>query len=131
MMTQCPRGPLAYLHSIGVAHRDAFRDNFLVQWHPESLSPSQLTVTRPRVILNDFETAIRFDEDVPSAGRVCVGLPLSESFPDPAKYTRPVPAEVASGQPYDPFKLDVWQFAQSFRNFKARIALLHLRYTLK
>ncbi|KAI9069072.1 hypothetical protein FKP32DRAFT_1560428 [Trametes sanguinea] len=122
MMIQCLEA-LAYLHSIRVAHRDAFRDNFLVQWHPESMSPKQLTVTRPRVILNDFETAVRFDEDVPLPEMVCVGLPLSESF-IASKYTRPVPAEVASGRPYDPFKLDVWQFAQSFSNLKTTIPKL-------
>ncbi|OSD08290.1 hypothetical protein PYCCODRAFT_1356638, partial [Trametes coccinea BRFM310] len=130
MMIQCLES-LAYLHSIGVAHRDAFRDNFLVQWHPESMSPTQLTVTRPRVILNDFETAVRFDEDVPSAQRVCIGLPLSDSFPDAARYTRPVPAEVASGQPYCPFKLDVWQFAQSFSNFKACTSIPELDVVLR
>ncbi|CDO75227.1 hypothetical protein BN946_scf184895.g7 [Trametes cinnabarina] len=121
MILQCLE-TLGYLHSIGVAHRDAFKDNFLVQWHPESMSPRQLTVTRPRVILNDFETAVRFAQDVPSAERVCVGLPLSESFPQ--GYTRPVPPEVASGKPYDPFKLDVWQFGQSLSDLKTTISEL-------
>ncbi|KAI8982909.1 kinase-like domain-containing protein [Trametes punicea] len=119
MIMQCLE-TLGYLHSIGVAHRDAFKDNFLVQWHPESLSPRQLTVTRPRVLINDFETAVHFSADVAPCDRTCLGLPLSASF-DPEKYTRPVAREVLSGQPYDPFKLDVWQFGTSLSDFKTTL----------
>lgn len=125
---------LAFLHSIRVAHRvrldipcpsllltvyqDAFLDNFLVQWFPESLAPRQLTISRPRVFLNDFETAVYFKEDVPAHARTCVGLPLCPSFPLPERYFRRVPEEVLSGNPYDPFKLDVWQFGTSLSDFK-------------
>ncbi|KAH9886944.1 kinase-like domain-containing protein [Cubamyces lactineus] len=120
MIMQCLE-TLGYLHSIGVAHRDAFKDNFLVQWHPESLSPRQITVSRPRVYLNDFETAVRFDLEIPPSQRTCVGPPLCASFPRLDEYTRPMPDEVVSGQPYDPFKLDVWQFGTSLSDMKTTI----------
>ncbi|KAI0636470.1 hypothetical protein C8Q77DRAFT_1269334 [Trametes polyzona] len=117
MVMQCLEA-LGFLHGMGVAHRDAFKDNFLVQWHPESMRVDAYPISRPRVYLNDFETAVRFLPNVSPEERVCVGLPLGASFPDPERYRRPVPPEVASGEPYDPFKLDVWQFTTSFADFK-------------
>ncbi|KAI0366048.1 hypothetical protein BV20DRAFT_1026949 [Pilatotrama ljubarskyi] len=112
---------LGFLHSIGVAHRDAFKDNFLVQWFPESMASDQLTVSRPRVFLNDFETAVRFPDDVPPHARTCVGLPLCPTFPSPERYFRNLAAELTTEQPYDPFKLDVWQFGDSFYDFRTTI----------
>ncbi|KAI0366046.1 hypothetical protein BV20DRAFT_687669 [Pilatotrama ljubarskyi] len=120
MIMQCLEA-LGYLHSIGVAHRDAFKDNFLVQWFPESMASHQLTISRPRVFLNDFETAVFFTEDVPASDRVCVGLPLPPSFPSPERYFRPIPSELTSREPYNPFKLDVWQFGDSLRDLKTTI----------
>ncbi|EIW51817.1 uncharacterized protein TRAVEDRAFT_136635 [Trametes versicolor FP-101664 SS1] len=120
MVLQCLEA-LAFLHSIRVAHRDAFLDNFLVQWFPESLAPRQLTISRPRVFLNDFETAVHFKEDVPPHARTCVGLPLCPTFATQERYFRRVPQEVLSGRPYDPFKLDVWQFGTSLSDFKTSI----------
>ncbi|KAI0371422.1 hypothetical protein BV20DRAFT_942248 [Pilatotrama ljubarskyi] len=120
MIVQCLEA-LGYLHSIGVAHRDAFRDNFLIQWFPESLAPNQITTTRPRVLLNDFETAVYFRADVAPDARTCTGLPLSPSFPTPERYFRPLAPELSSGQPYDPFKLDIWQFGDSLRSLKTTI----------
>ncbi|KAJ3017152.1 hypothetical protein NUW54_g650 [Trametes sanguinea] len=103
------------------ACQDAFKDNFLVQWQPESLKARAYPVSRPRVYLNDFETAVMFGQDVPIEDCVCTGLPHGPSFPGPEKYRRPVPPEVESGKPYNPFKLDVWQFAMSLRDFKSNI----------
>ncbi|KAI0647600.1 kinase-like domain-containing protein [Trametes meyenii] len=117
---------LGYMHSVGIAHRDASKDNFLVEWYPESMAEHQLTISRPRVYLSDFETAVYFAAEVPSQERTCVGLPLSPSFPIPDKYTRPVPPEVSSGQPYDPFKLDVWQFGNSLSDLKTEIPAIDL-----
>ncbi|EIW51783.1 uncharacterized protein TRAVEDRAFT_136543 [Trametes versicolor FP-101664 SS1] len=120
MVLQCLEA-LAFLHSMNMAHRDAFKDNFLVQWHPESLATDQLTISRPRVFLHDFETAVRFSVDVPPHERICTGLPLCPSFALPERYFRPVPPEVSSGNPYDPFKLDVWQFGISLIDFRTTI----------
>ncbi|PIL28177.1 hypothetical protein GSI_09714 [Ganoderma sinense ZZ0214-1] len=94
MIAQCLEA-LVFLHACGVAHRDAFKDNFVIQWVPESLrleyhSPS----SRPRR---------------PSGG----------SLPGPSG--RPMPPEVLSGEPYDPFKLDVWQLGKSVSDFKSTI----------
>ncbi|KAG5638071.1 hypothetical protein H0H81_002039, partial [Sphagnurus paluster] len=109
---------LAFIHSMNVTHRDAFHDNFLVQWQPESLREKRISVSRPRVYLIDFEVAIQFPPECPPHERVSVGFPLGGSFPDLAYYGRPHAPECVSGNPYDPFKLDVWQFGKSFWNFK-------------
>ena len=66
----------------------------------------------------DFELAIRFSADIPVEERVCVGLPSGGSLPGPS--ARPMPPEVLSGNPYDPFKLDVWQLGESISDFKVR-----------
>ena len=109
-------------------HQDAFIDNFVVQWHPESLAAKKISVSRPRVYLIDFEVAIQFPEDCSPEERVCVGPPLGGSFPSPEMYNRQVPPEVESGKPYDPFKLDVWQLASSLHEFKV-LRTLSLAYS--
>ncbi|OJT14091.1 hypothetical protein TRAPUB_9367 [Trametes pubescens] len=118
MLLQCLE-MLGYIHNRHIAHRDAFKDNFLVQWHPETMRARTAPISRPRVYLNDFETAVRFPLDMPAEDCVCVGLPVGPSFSD--RYCRPVPPEVQTGKPYDPFKLDVWQFSTSFADFKCHI----------
>ncbi|TFK89444.1 hypothetical protein K466DRAFT_486812, partial [Polyporus arcularius HHB13444] len=112
MIMQCVEA-LDFIHYVGVAHMDAFKDNFLVQFWPESLASNRIAITRPRVYLNDFETAVYFPPDVPLEKRLSVGLPSGDSFPL-ERYSRPKPPELLSEQPYDPFKLDVWQLAISF-----------------
>ena len=101
--------------------QDAFRDNFVVQWHPESLGTMKISCTRPRVYLIDFEVAIQFPPECPEAERVSMGLPLGGSFSmDPEQYARLHAPEFASGTAYSPFKLDVWQLGTSFSDFKVR-----------
>ncbi|KAI0766326.1 hypothetical protein BD413DRAFT_570057 [Trametes elegans] len=123
MIMQCLEA-LGFLHGLGIAHRDAFKDNFLLEWHPESLRVGLMPVSRPRVYLNDFETAVYFPPDIPPEQRVCVGLPLGPSFPDSEGYSRPVPPEVEAGTSYDPFRLDIWQFGTSLAGFKCNIPLV-------
>ncbi|GJE86786.1 kinase-like domain-containing protein [Phanerochaete sordida] len=112
---------LAYLHSVGIAHRDVFKSNIMVEWMPESLLVGRPPVSHPRVYLIDFECAIDFPADCPEGQRHCVGLPIGDTMTTEG-YLRPVPAEVAVGMPYDPFKLDVWQLGTSFSDFKSTIA---------
>ncbi|RDB23418.1 Serine/threonine-protein kinase ksp1 [Hypsizygus marmoreus] len=107
---------LAFIHSNNVAHRDAFRDNFVVQWHPESLRTMKISPSRPRVYLIDFEVAIDFPAECPADERVCTGYPIGGSFGELEAYTRPHAPELVSGKPYSPFKLDVWQLGTSFLN---------------
>ena len=64
----------------------------------------------------DFELAISFPVDTPQEEHVCVGPPYGGSLPGHSG--RPMPPEVLSGKPYDPFKLDVWQLGESFSDFK-------------
>ncbi|TRM63892.1 hypothetical protein BD626DRAFT_568504 [Schizophyllum amplum] len=109
---------LAYIHDLGIAHRDAFKHNFLVQWFPESLKTGVVPVSAPRVFLIDLETAIEFPADCPPSERTCTGLPnISSLAGDPDVYAPPRIPEMATGEPYDPFKLDVWQLATSFEDF--------------
>ena len=100
--------------------QDAFRDNFVIQWHPESLRTMKISFTRPRVFLIDFEVAIQFPAECPETERLSIGLPLGGSFTYPEKYGRPHAPECAPGMAYSPFKLDIWQLGISFSNFKVR-----------
>ncbi|TRM60614.1 hypothetical protein BD626DRAFT_549594 [Schizophyllum amplum] len=105
MILQALEG-LAYIHSLGIAHRDAFKTNFLVQFWPESL-------------ITGVVPAVRFPEDCPPSDRVCTGLPLAGSITD--GYRRNLIPEMLSGEPYDPFKLDVWQLATSLVDFDSTL----------
>ncbi|KAJ3797219.1 hypothetical protein GGU11DRAFT_662088, partial [Lentinula aff. detonsa] len=55
---------LVFLHKNRIAHRDTFGDNFVIQWHPESLRAGQIPFLRPRVQLIDFEMAVQFPPDI-------------------------------------------------------------------
>ncbi|KAI0332645.1 hypothetical protein GY45DRAFT_461774 [Cubamyces sp. BRFM 1775] len=118
MILQCLEA-LTFIHSINIAHRDAFKDNFLVQWHPESMTAGHMPWSRPRVFLTDFEVAVMFPKDAPSEQCRISGYPIGGSYPDDVKqYSRAVPPEVTSGDLYDPFKLDTWQLGTSLKDLK-------------
>ena len=74
----------------------------------------KISISRPRVYLIDFETAVQFSAGCSSIERVSVGYPVTEN------YSRPCAPELASGKAYNPFKLDVWQLGNSFSGFKVR-----------
>ncbi|TRM63884.1 hypothetical protein BD626DRAFT_568499 [Schizophyllum amplum] len=112
---------LAYIHSLGIAHRDAFKYNFLMQWHPESLLTGSVAVSRPRVYLIDFEVAVEFSGDSVPSERVCIGPPCIGSLSDPTRYSAPCIPEMCTGEPYDPFKLDVWQLGTSLLDFDSTL----------
>ena len=94
--------------------QDAFHDNFVIQWHPESMRTMKVSISRPRVYLIDFDTAVQFPAGCPSIERVSVGHPVTVL----ETYARPHAPEFASGNPYCPFKLDIWQLGDSFSNFE-------------
>ena len=73
----------------------------------------KVPITRPRVYLIDFETAVQFPEGCPLSERVSIGLPVEGE-----QYSRPLAPEFASGKAYNPFKLDVWQLGYSLSKFK-------------
>lgn len=81
----------------------------------------QVPLSRPRVFLTDFEMAHEFPPDVALSDRMLIGPPIED-------YQRPLSPEVASGLPYDPFKNDIWQLAESFSDFKAGHCLDCLRF---
>ncbi|THU81744.1 hypothetical protein K435DRAFT_823370 [Dendrothele bispora CBS 962.96] len=84
---------LKYIHTHWIAHRDAFLDNFLVQWQPESLLMQRVSHSHPRVYLTDFELAIQFPE---GAECICYGLPSGGSIAHNS-YGRSCPDDVLSG----------------------------------
>ena len=79
----------------------------------------QVPICRPRVFLIDFEVAYEFSPDTPEENCRLTGPPWED-------YLRETAPEVALG-PYDPFKADVWQLADSFSDFKVSTAFTHLR----
>lgn len=99
--------------------QDAFKDNFLVQWQPDTLKSGTIAVERPRVYLHDFESAVQFPKDCPVEKRVLVGLPCGSWN----SYGRQSPPEVLSGAPYNPFKVDVWQLGTSLSDMKVTTIL--------
>ncbi|KAF9483154.1 hypothetical protein BDN70DRAFT_828108 [Pholiota conissans] len=112
---------LAFIHNLGIAHRDAFQDNFVIQWQPESFKTMSISPSRPRVYLIDFEVAIDFPSDCPIEERVATGYPLGGSFLDLERYQRPHAPEFSGGKPYNPFKLDIWQLAQSLSGIRITV----------
>jgi len=112
---------LAFIHDLGIAHRDAFTSNFVIQWQPESMLEMKISPSRPRVYLIDFEVAIEFPPECPAEERLGTGYPSGGSFGDLSEYAAPRAPECASGKPYSPFKLDVWQLGTSLSNFKTKV----------
>ncbi|KAF9538437.1 hypothetical protein CPC08DRAFT_701157 [Agrocybe pediades] len=110
---------LEFIHEMKIAHRDAFRDNFVVQWHPESLLQKKGSVSRPRVARFSRETD---PNEYSEEQCVTTGLPVVGSFGNPADYARPFPPECTTGYPYNAFKLDVWQLGSSLDDFKPNIS---------
>ncbi|KAF8998177.1 hypothetical protein BDZ89DRAFT_970119 [Hymenopellis radicata] len=115
MILQCIEA-IAYLHSRRVAHRDAFIQNFLVQWLPQSLLLGKPSTTKPRVYLIDLEFSIQFSADCPEDQRKVVGPPL-----DSPHYGAPMPPEGLNGEPYCPFKADVWQLGCYLQQFSSNV----------
>jgi hypothetical protein len=94
--------------------KDAFRSNFLVQWHPESILVDIVSRSKPRVYIIDFEVAVQFPTECSSHERLCTWIPCGGSMTDPTQYCRPCIPEMPADIPYDPFKLDVWQLGSHF-----------------
>ena len=89
---------------------------------------NEISFTRPRVYLIDFEVAIQFPAECPDSERISMGPPSGGSF---INYARRHAPEFASGLAYSPFKLDVWQLGISFSDFKVRhIFHIFARYFL-
>ena len=119
---------IAYLHRNLIAHRvtiiyfainiishsnaiqDVFMENFLVEWLPESIN-ERSSMTRPRVYIIDFETAVEFPENSLESERVCSSLPFPKEV-----YSRPVVPEAENGEAYCPFRMDVWQFGTELQD---------------
>ena len=65
--------------------KDAFRDNFVIQWHPES---TKNFFTHPRGYLIDFEVAIQFPAECPR-NWTCLRMSICDVFQvAPSSYPR-------------------------------------------
>ncbi|KAF8526983.1 kinase-like domain-containing protein [Hysterangium stoloniferum] len=112
---------LAFAHTRLVAHRDIDDDNILINFCNGARAEvalggpfrSQFPI---RYYFSDFELAVCFDEDSSPSERVVSGIPISPRLIE--QYGRTPAPEMLSGQPYCPFKCDVWQlgwlFCQTF-----------------
>ncbi|KAL1671088.1 hypothetical protein EV122DRAFT_295634 [Schizophyllum commune] len=110
---------LSFIHELGVAHRDAFKRNFVMEWYSESLLTGAVPVCRPRVYIIDFEMAIQYAPECPASERTCVGPPCpSDAATNYAAQRAP---EVDGDQAYSPFKLDIWQLGASFQDFDSTL----------
>jgi hypothetical protein len=70
-----------------------------------------------RYYLIDFELSVRFPENSRSEDRVVTGMPLKRlGLEDPEDYGRDIAPEMLSGEPYDPFKTDVFQMGKMFHD---------------
>ena len=65
----------------------------------------KVPISRPRVFMNDLEYATDFSEGS--------NEPLVTGPPTPG-FLRSQPPEMQSGEPFDPFKADVWQLFRSY-----------------
>ena len=95
--------------------QDLFLDNFLLDWHPESIHSRKRT--RPRVYIIDFETAVDFPLDSDPADRLVSGFPCQEA----GTYARPLAPELGAKGLYCPFKLDIWQFGTGLEHMKVNV----------
>lgn len=78
----------------------------------------EISPSRPRVYLIDFEVAIQFPPEYSTDQCTTTGFPIGGSFTDPETYGRPHAPEFASGKAYSAFKLDIWQLGKSLEDFK-------------
>ncbi|KAH9928467.1 kinase-like domain-containing protein [Epithele typhae] len=111
---------LDYIHGENIAHRDAYKENFLLQYYPQSLVNDPLRITRPRVFLHDFEVSVMF-ENLPREKHLCIGVPQGGTVPFSPDFNGRASPEVLTGEPYCPYKLDVWQLGKSFTDFKSTV----------
>ena len=81
----------------------------------------------------DFEVAVVFASECSPNDQVCTGLPIGTGFAAESYARRHAP-EFASGSPYNPFKLDIWQLGTSlvsqFQVCKSRSSYTTLSFTL-
>ncbi|KAJ3783396.1 hypothetical protein GGU10DRAFT_360987 [Lentinula aff. detonsa] len=105
MLTQALEA-LQFIHHKRVAHHDAFFNNFLVEWQPDSLKRGAISVAHPRVWLIDFENAMSFPEDTPYGECKCT----TPDFLKRDNYGRPYDAAFMGDLSFNAFTLDLWQF---------------------
>ncbi|KAG7443937.1 uncharacterized protein BT62DRAFT_901657 [Guyanagaster necrorhizus] len=106
-----------FCHDNLIAHLDLDSDNILFNFLGGLREPDGTTetdVTGPfrshfpiRYYINDFETAVCFDEDSDPSSRKITGLP-NVRVGRIGEYAREYAPEMLVGDPYCPFKADVW-----------------------
>ena len=112
-----PQG-IEFMHLNGVAHRDITCNNIMMDgsgmypegFHPVrqhldpsakvELVPMTRTMAKPKYYLVDFDGSVWFPADMPARFRTATGKHGADDE---------VP-EMSQGGPYDPFKVDIFQF---------------------
>ncbi len=67
-----------------------------------------------RYYIDDFETAVCFNKDSDPATRKITGLPDIRVGRTKGEYARKYAPEMLTGEPYCPFKADVWYLSRMF-----------------
>ena len=81
-----------------------------------------------RYYINDFELAVTFDPDSEPSSRTVTGFPTTGVRT--GEYGRRPAPEMLSGDPYCPFRADIWQLGTMFKSsfgvcVKSRVSLSH------
>ncbi|KAK0442399.1 hypothetical protein EV421DRAFT_2035874 [Armillaria borealis] len=107
-----------FCHDNLIAHLDLDSDNTLFNYLGGRMVPDNtptVGVTGPfrshfpiRYYINGFETAVCFDKDSDLASRKITGPPDVRVGRTEGEYARECAPEMLTGEPYCPFKADVW-----------------------
>ena len=112
-----------YSSTLVIFLQDTFHDNFVVQWHPESLRTMKISISWPRVYLIDWNRS-------PVSSRMPIKWARFSGLPCYRKVFPPRCTWVSFWKAYNPFKLDVWQMGNSFSGFKIRQCIFLLCFSL-
>ncbi|KAL8283408.1 hypothetical protein RQP46_005818 [Phenoliferia psychrophenolica] len=116
-----------YLHDRLIAHRDFGLAEIFINHgssygrmpydpsRPPSRRPCEWRslFKSPQYYINDYEWSVQFSPDSSESSMLVQGFPLQAYGITLDEYKRPIPPEVLTGEPYCPFRMDVFQLGTS------------------